>query len=127
MVENSTGNGTGAKDMPLKSTGNEKLSLLSVCLTVKANGTKMKPFVVFQCVKRETDGLNEKFNHCCIVESSLNGWTNEELTLLYLKRVIDSFSVQKRLLVWAIFKTHLSKPVKYLLEEMRIADALIAE
>ena len=46
-----TANATGAKDIPLKSTGNEKVRV-SVYLNAKADGTKMKPFVVFQSAKR---------------------------------------------------------------------------
>ena len=46
MVGNVTVDTTGTKDVPLKSTGNEKVKV-SVCLTAKADGTKLKPFVVF--------------------------------------------------------------------------------
>ena len=46
IVENTTVNATGAKDIPQKSTGNEKVHV-GFCLTVKADGTNMKPFVVF--------------------------------------------------------------------------------
>ena len=70
--------------------GNEK-KRVSVCLSAKADGTKMKPFAVFQGAKREAAALNKNFRHCCAVASSSNGWINEELTLLYLKRVIGSF------------------------------------
>ena len=50
MVGNTTVNATGAKGMPLKSTGNEKVCI-SICLTVKVDGMKMKPFVIFQGAK----------------------------------------------------------------------------
>ena len=50
---------------------------------------------------------------------------NEKLTLLYSKKFIDSFSFQKKLLAWGISEAHLTKPVKNLLEEMIIDDALI--
>ena len=51
----------------------------------------MKPFVVFQSAEREAVALRKNFRHFCVVASSSNGWMNEELTLLYLKRVIGSF------------------------------------
>ena len=45
MVADVTVDTTGTKDAPLKSTGNEKVS---VCLTAKADRTKLKSFIVFQ-------------------------------------------------------------------------------
>ena len=76
IVENTTVNATGAKDIPQKSTGNEKVHV-GFCLTVKADGTNMKPFVVFEDAKREAASLNENFKLCCVVASSLNGLMNE--------------------------------------------------
>ena len=38
MISNTTTEKTGAKEVPLKSTGNKKVCV-SVCLTVKADGT----------------------------------------------------------------------------------------
>ena len=64
---------------PLKSSGNKKVRV-SVCLTAKADGMKMKPFLVFHGARREAAALNENFKHCCVVASSSNGWMNEELT-----------------------------------------------
>ena len=72
MVGNVTVDTTGTKDVPLKSTGNEKVKV-SVCLTAKADGTKLKPFIVFQGAKREATALNEEFKNRCVVASSSNG------------------------------------------------------
>ena len=47
MVADVTVDTTGTKDAPLKSTGNEKVKV-SVCLTAKADRTKLKSFIVFQ-------------------------------------------------------------------------------
>ena len=124
MVGNTTVNATGSKDIPLKPTGNEKVRV-TVCLTAKADGTRMKPFIIFQGAKREVAVLNEEFKNRCVVTSSSNGWMNEELTLMYLKKVVGPFSFQKRLLAWDTFEAHMTEPVKQLLKEMRIDDALI--
>ena len=35
---------------------------MSVCLTAKADGTKLKPFIAFQGAKREATALNEEFD-----------------------------------------------------------------
>ena len=50
---------------------------------------------------------------------------NEELTLLYLKRVIGSFSFQKGILAWDHFEAHMTEPFKKLLKEMRIDGTFI--
>ena len=124
---NTTVNATGAKDIPLvlrKLSGNEKVRV-SVCLTAKAEGMKMKPFEVFQGAKRKAAALNKNFKHCCAIASSSNGGINEERTLLYLKRVIGFFSFQNKLLALYTFEAHMKKPAKKLLKERRIDDALI--
>ena len=66
MVGNVTVDSTGTKDVPLKSTGNGKVKV-SVCLTAKSDGTKSKPFVVFQGAKCEATALNEEFKNRCVV------------------------------------------------------------
>ena len=71
MAGNVTVDTTETKDVPLKSTGNEKIKV-SVCLTAKADGTKLKPFV-FQGATREATALNEEFKSRCVVASSSNG------------------------------------------------------
>ena len=78
MIGNVTVDTTGTKDVPLKSTGNEKFKV-SVCLTAKADGTKLKPLIVFQGAKREETALNEESKNRCFVASSSNGWMNEHL------------------------------------------------
>ena len=52
MVSETTVDTTGKKTVTLKSTGHEK-SRVSVCLAAKADGTKLKPLVVFKQAKRE--------------------------------------------------------------------------
>ena len=75
MIGNVTIDTTGTKDVPLKSTGNEKVKV-SICLTTKADGTKLKPFIVFQGAEREVTARNEEFKNQCVVRSSSNGWMN---------------------------------------------------
>ena len=52
MVSNTAIDKQGAKSVCLKTTGYEKC-MVSVCLAAKADGTKLKPFVVFRATKRE--------------------------------------------------------------------------
>ena len=51
MTLNTTVEKTGAKEVPLKSTRNEKVRV-SVCLTGKAGDAKCKLFIVFAVAKR---------------------------------------------------------------------------
>ena len=53
MVSETTVEATGAKDVPMKSTGHEKVRV-SVCLAAKLDGTKLKSFIVFGTVQRES-------------------------------------------------------------------------
>ena len=62
MVGNVAVDTTGTKDIPLKSTRNKKVKV-SVCLTAKADGAKLKPFIVFQGAKLEATALNEEFKN----------------------------------------------------------------
>ena len=124
MVGNATIHSTGAKEVALKSTGNEKVRV-SVCLTSKTDGTKMNPFIVFKGAKRELAVLNDHFKGRCVVTSSPNGWVNEELAFSYLKKILGMFTFQKKLLAWDTFEAHMTEAVKKLLKEMKTDDALI--
>ena len=53
MVSNTAIHWQGAKSVFLKTTGHEKC-MVSVCLAAKADGNKLKPFVVFRAAKRES-------------------------------------------------------------------------
>ena len=57
-----------------KSTGHDhEKARVSVCLTVRIDGQKMKPFIVFKGAKREVSQLNDEFSGKCFVASSENG------------------------------------------------------
>ena len=126
MVGNVTANTTGAKDVPLKPIRNEKIRV-SVCLTTKADDTKLKLFIIFKGARGKTAALKEEFKKCCIVGSSPNAWMNEELILQFLRKVLGIFSFKKRLLAWDTFEAHMAKPVKKLLKQVKTDDALIPD
>ena len=65
MVGNTTINSTGAKEVVLKSTGNEKVRV-SVCVAAKGDGMKMNPFIVFKGAKPESTVLNDRFKGQCV-------------------------------------------------------------
>ena len=99
------------RSVSLKTTGLEKVRV-SVCLSAKADGTKLKPMIVFGGAKRELKALNEEFRSRCVIVSSINGWMNEELTLVWVERVFGKFSFGRCLLSWDSFECHMMDSVK---------------
>ena len=99
MLSSTTVDNVGEKSILLKTTGHEK-SKVSVCLTAKADGIKLKPFIVFPGAKRETKQLNEDFKNNCYVASSVNGWMNGDLTRDWVQGVLGNFSFTRQMLAW---------------------------
>ena len=110
MLSSTTVDNVEEKSIRLKTTGHEK-SKVSVCLAAKADGTKLKPFIVFPGAKRETKQLNEEFKNKCFVASSVNGWMNEDLTRDWVQGVLGKFSFSRRILAWDSFKCHITDSI----------------
>ena len=111
MVSNTTVDHRGAKSIRLKSTGHEKV-MVTVSLAAKAGGTKLKPFIKFRGTKRESKLLDEEFKIRCVAASSHNAWMNEELTLVWVNRVLGSFSFNRQLLACDSFECDMMETVK---------------
>ena len=110
MVATTTVDRKGTKDVVMQSTGHEK-ARVTVCLTDKADGSKLKPFIVFKGAKRECVKLNDEFRGRCVVVSSENGWMNTPLTLEYNRMVLGSLSFSTRLLAWDSYEAHIESTV----------------
>ena len=108
----------------MKSTGHDKVRV-SVCLTGKADGTRLKPFIVFKVAKRESKALHDEFNRKCLVATSANGWMNEDLTLRWCNEILGQVSFRKRLLAWDSYETHLTDDVKKSLTKSKIESVII--
>ena len=124
MVSNTTVEKTGSKEVNMKSTGHDKVHV-SVCLTGKADRTRLKPFIVFKGAKRESKALHNEFNRKCSVASSANGWMNEDLTLRWCNEILSQFSFRKRLLAWDSYEAHLTDDVKKSLTKSIIESVII--
>ena len=124
MVSNTTVDTVGAQSVPLKTTGHEKV-MVTVCLAAKADGTKLKLFIVFRGAKRETKALDEEFRSKCVVQTSANAWMNEELTHAWVQRVLGSFSFNRRLLAWDSYECHMVKSVKEALAKIKVDHVLM--
>ena len=59
MISNTTVTDKGAKSVVLKTTGHEK-SKVTVTLAAKANGDKLKPYIVFPGHKREVQNTKKR-------------------------------------------------------------------
>ena len=78
MMSGTTVDRLGSKTVSLKTTGHEKVRV-SVCLSARADGSKLKPMIVFKGAVRETKKLNDEFKGKCLIFSSVNSWVNEPL------------------------------------------------
>jgi hypothetical protein len=76
-------------------------------LAAKANGTKLKPFIIFNKGYREAEHLNQQTQGAVIVANG-NGWMNDQFTGKWIDAVMGGFAFQKRLLVWDEFRAHTS-------------------
>ena len=114
---------TGSRSVPLKTSGHEK-DHFTVILTAKADGTKMKPYVVF---KGKGTRLIKDLQNIpgIVVRFSTNGWMNDDLTVDYLHSIIGALSFSKRLLVWDAYRCHTSQAVRSETAKLRLHTAII--
>ena len=96
----------------MKSTGHEKCRV-SVCLTAKADGLKLKPFIVFKNEKRVTKTLNDEFKTRCVRVASSNRWMNKDLTIEYTKKVLETFIFDRRFLARDSYEYHMDGNTEY--------------
>ena len=98
MPSKTTVDQRGLKTVPIKSAGHEK-QRMTVCLAIKADGSKMKPIVVIpgKKVKSEIAAIKG-----AILKCSANGWMNDELTEDWVSHVWGSLAFNKRFLVWDV-------------------------
>jgi hypothetical protein len=113
----------GAKDVPLKSTGHEKMRV-TVLLCARADGFKCKPYVLLDR-KRPIPSLDKEFSSKLVLEYAGRIWMDDDLTKKFLNRVLGGFSFKKRLLVWDSFRTHFSTEIKKEMKILKIDKAII--
>ena len=109
MISITTVTDKGAKSVVLKTTGHEK-SKVTVTLAAKANGDKLKPYIVFPGHKQEVQILKKDpaIKNRCYVKSTINGCMSENTTIDWLENVLKTFSFGKRrLFAWDSFRAHL--------------------
>ena len=95
MPSKTTVDQRGLKTVPIISTGHEK-QRMTVCLAIKADGSKIKPFVAIpgKKVKSEIAAIKG-----AIVKCSADGWMNDELTEDWVSHLWGSLAFNKSFLV----------------------------
>lgn len=122
MPSNKTVDVKGRKTIFTRSTGHEK-TRFTVVLTCLANGEKLKPMVIF---KRKT--LPKiKFPDGIFVHVHENGWMDEEGVRLWLNNIWDKRpdNQERSLLVWDMFRSHLTENVKMRARRKNVDMAVI--
>ena len=114
---------TGSRSIPLKTTGHEK-DHFTVILTAKANGTKLKPYIVFKGKGTRLIKALQQISGV-IVRFSSNGWMNDTLTIDYLQSIIGAFSFTKRLLIWDAYRCHTSVSTRAETNKLRLHTAIV--
>ena len=93
-----------------------------------ANGDKVKPYVVFPGHKGEVQNLKKDaaIENRCYVESTVNGWMNENTTIDWVENVLKTFTfVKRRLFACGSFRAHLVQSVKELINKGKLDPAVI--
>ena len=87
-----------------------------------ADGTKLKPFIVFKGVRQDPKLLKYPG---VVVTYSRNGWMNEETTKTWIEKVWGTLSFQKRLLIWDAYKCHITDSAKASVKGTRSDTSII--
>lgn len=111
-----TAEAVGMKTISMLSTGHEK-SRITVMLGAKADGTKLKPMVLFKGVRRP-----QRIPSGIVVYMTPNAWANEEVVKAWLWLVYGRDNQQRRLLVWDALSAHRVPAVKQLLAQEYNSD-----
>ena len=108
MPGDTTVNRTGEQTISVRTTGHDK-GRFTVILAAKADGTKLKPFIVFKGV-HPVAALHNVSG--VVVNMSRNGWMNEALTIKWIDSVWGRLSFQRRLLVWDAYRYNIKQTKK---------------
>ena len=125
MLPGKTVNKKGQKSIMIKSTGHEK-SRYTVVLTVMADGTKLKPFIIF---KRAKVPAKAKFPDGVVVHCNQKGWMDEAANKIWVEKIWQrrpmGFHKPPSLLVWDKFSAHLTEGVTKKVRDTRTHIAVI--
>ncbi|GFW02351.1 pogo transposable element with KRAB domain [Trichonephila clavipes] len=126
IIGNKTIDMKGTKRIHIKITGHEK-SHFAVVLSCLADDTKLKPMVIF---KRKTV-LKSNFPKVVFIHVEEKGWVDENGVKLWIKNIWQrrpgALRNLQSLLVWDMFRSHLTDNTKKLLTECNTDIAVIPD
>ena len=115
----------GNKAILIRTTSHERAHF-TVVLACVANGTKLKPMVIF---KSKAIPEREKMPPGVLVHCQSKGWMDEDGIMLWLHKVWDTrpgaLLKKKSLLVWDQFRAHKTNKVKEKLKDINAKQAVI--
>jgi hypothetical protein len=121
MPGNYTIEACGTKTVTMGTTGHEK-SRITVMLAGMADGTKLKPMVLFKGVRPPKP---EDIPAGLAVKMTPQAWANAEIVKHWLQVVWKRNNLTKRLLVWDAFAGHITPDVKMTVRETYNSDMAI--
>ncbi len=86
-------------------TRNHKESHLTVVLAAKADGTKLRPYIIFRGAVDEVRTMQQQITSA-VITTSANGLMTDALTADWLQSVVGKFNPTPRLLVWDAYHCH---------------------
>ncbi len=101
MVSPTTTDTQGAKSVALKTLGYEK-SHLTVILAAKADGTKLRPYIVFRWAVSEVKGIQQQISSA-VITTSVNG-----LATVHGRKI----QLHPALLLWDSYHCHITATTK---------------
>lgn len=96
---------------PTRGAKGHKKSHLTVILAAKADGTKLKPFIVFRGADGGVEAMQQQISSA-VINMSVNGWMSDTLTADWLRSVVGKSSATPRLLVWDSYRCHIGAATK---------------
>ena len=118
-------NPIGSKKTIVKIPGSTKLDKVTVCLTVRKDGLKLPPLIVFQSSRRNASF--ERIGNVYICKNSKTSMMNSELVSRWLEILfsVDTTSSTKRLLIMDSFRGHLTRKVEDTCDSLNIIRSII--
>ncbi|XP_077109885.1 uncharacterized protein LOC143766246 isoform X2 [Ranitomeya variabilis] len=126
LPSNRTGSRLRNRTILPRTTENEKKHF-TVVLSCLANGTKLRPVVIF---KRKTLPKNVKFPPRITVCAHIKGWMDEDETKKWLEDIWNgrpgaALKKKPSLLVWDMYRAHTSDEIKTLAKSSEVTLAVI--
>ncbi len=115
---------TGSSEVSVRTFGGGK-TRVSVMLTARADGKKLKPMVVLKR-KKPLPELEQEFRRDLLISYQSKGWFDQKMTETFLERQIgQSMFGERRLLVWDSYSCHISHTTKSKMAKMKIDSAVV--